>query len=544
MQQRKKKAFTLTELLVVVVIIGVLSAVVLPKFNKTLETRRTTEAEDIMRAVRTEQEYRCASERAYAVSQTDLSSLSNNTTKNYQFSFETTGVIASRTGKTYRLKMPSYADGRICCEGSGCSSLNKNYPSCDDLTNVSKTPDYMASPSNCVAEVEEVPPTLPDCDDGDVQTETCGDCENGRRVIKECVGGVWLNRDGECEILFPCKKDCTGSPASRELKCNSCGTRTETQVCDEDTGQWTWTGSTKTECSKQPTECPKSCSASYCTPTGKNKPWKYHLASWYEDRKYYVDKTECCDANTACPESCPAGDRKMFDFYDPTEQEEVECCATPCPQSCPDGQKRTGQDYAQFGACCGYTCDSVCAHDGFWECRTLTSQLKANDPSRNYFWEKRSGNPTQTFYNGSNPYECVLCHLNPATDVIAREPDWKDMQGNVVNKGFDAATCSIAVSCPEGYQQAGDHKCSPIRPTVPVEHRINCALVHDEGHVGTAHAYPRCFTGGLPLCREDVGYGKIRLVAVRSPLPPLNVPILAGRQVSVRQSVRIRLTAL
>ena len=55
----KKKAFTLTELLVVVLIIGILSSIVLPKFTKTLETRKVTEAEDIMAAVRNEQEARC-----------------------------------------------------------------------------------------------------------------------------------------------------------------------------------------------------------------------------------------------------------------------------------------------------------------------------------------------------------------------------------------------------------------------------------------------------------------------------------------------------
>ena len=65
---KRKKAFTLTELLVVVIVIGVLSAVVLPKFSKVVETRKTTEAEELMSAVRTEQEKRCALDKSYALS--------------------------------------------------------------------------------------------------------------------------------------------------------------------------------------------------------------------------------------------------------------------------------------------------------------------------------------------------------------------------------------------------------------------------------------------------------------------------------------------
>ena len=57
--QKKNKAFTLTELLVVVIVLGVLAAVAVPKFTRVLETRKTTEAEEIFAAVRTEQENRC-----------------------------------------------------------------------------------------------------------------------------------------------------------------------------------------------------------------------------------------------------------------------------------------------------------------------------------------------------------------------------------------------------------------------------------------------------------------------------------------------------
>lgn len=51
--KKKKRAFTITELLVVVVVMGVLAAVTLPKFGKMLETQKTAEAESVMRAVRT-----------------------------------------------------------------------------------------------------------------------------------------------------------------------------------------------------------------------------------------------------------------------------------------------------------------------------------------------------------------------------------------------------------------------------------------------------------------------------------------------------------
>ena len=42
-QNKNKRAFTLTELLIVVIVIGVLSAVTLPKFTRVIENRKVTE---------------------------------------------------------------------------------------------------------------------------------------------------------------------------------------------------------------------------------------------------------------------------------------------------------------------------------------------------------------------------------------------------------------------------------------------------------------------------------------------------------------------
>ena len=61
------QAFTLVELLVVVVIIGILASVVQPKFQKLVETYKAFEAERVMAAVRNEQTARCALDKDYTL---------------------------------------------------------------------------------------------------------------------------------------------------------------------------------------------------------------------------------------------------------------------------------------------------------------------------------------------------------------------------------------------------------------------------------------------------------------------------------------------
>ena len=174
MNQRKKKAFTLTELLVVVVIIGVLAAVVLPKFNKVIETRKTTEAEEIMAAVRTEQERRCALDKPYIGNINKLVTaevLPQKSSKNYTYSLEETGMLASSKGMSYELKMPSYADGRVCCEGADCGKLNKDYPTCNDLV---QQADYQQATA-CTAEIP-TPVEPVTCSE---EAETSRPCDTG-----------------------------------------------------------------------------------------------------------------------------------------------------------------------------------------------------------------------------------------------------------------------------------------------------------------------------------------------------------------------------
>ncbi len=192
-KMNKKKAFTLTELLVVVVIIGILATVALPKFNKVLMTRRTTEAEEIMRAIRTEQERRCALDKPYVTNLSALSDIVPNTnTDSYKYVAQAAGVNAQSKQLDYQLQMPSYTDGRICCEGVGCSQLNKDYPTCEDLR---RMPDYEAPNEACTA-------SLPG------ETGDPAQCQGTMPVeTRPCSGGL-------------------------------CGTETRPYYCDVNAGEW------------------------------------------------------------------------------------------------------------------------------------------------------------------------------------------------------------------------------------------------------------------------------------------------------------------
>ena len=194
---KKNKAFTLTELLVVVIVLGVLAAVAVPKFTRVLETRKTTEAEDIFAAVRTEQENRCVFGKKYLTDKKQLTMLAGaDNSANYTYSLTNQGITAA-SSKGYQLKMLSYKDGQICCEGEYCGSLNKSYPSCSALSVASD----------------------------------------------ECAGEVTEDN----KMCSPSSK-----PTSSE-SCNGCGTRTRSVTCDTGTGSWV-TGLWG-ECSKTAEEC-------------------------------------------------------------------------------------------------------------------------------------------------------------------------------------------------------------------------------------------------------------------------------------------------
>ncbi len=324
----KKKAFTLTELLVVVIVIGVLSAAVLPKFSKVVETRKTTEAEELMGSIRTEQEKRCALDKPYL---TDLSAMRDvvkkTETKNYALTLKDKGIIASSKGSySYKLQMPSYADGRICCEGNDCGKLNKSYPTCEELK---KKTDYQVSPQSCAGVESEPEAELKECVGASVQS--CG-CQGKGTQTRTCnvTTGQWSSWSA-CSVSAQC--ECSGEKKVSQACTTSgtCGFETRTATCNTATGEWTYGAWNKSACSAKP-ETTQSCGDGYKgsqtrTAVCKNGSWE--LGDW---------TGECtalsCDPDGSKENDCWAG--MTFDcdngFVGETRWDASTCeCRDYCP---------------------------------------------------------------------------------------------------------------------------------------------------------------------------------------------------------------------
>ncbi len=258
----KKKAFTLMELLVVVIVLGVLGAVAAPKLSRVLETRRTAEAEEMLSALRTEQEKRCILGKNYTADFSKIPVISAAArSKSYTYELKETGAEASRG--EYTLKMPSYKDGRMCCEGDGCAKLNKNYIACNAIPadDECKAQDMPCTDCSCTAYAAEhgcecSPSTETCCSGGQVWNETskvcedlCTDCsctayatahacECSPSTETCCSGGqIWNETSKTCEN--PCT-DCSCTAYAAEHACE-CSPSTET-CCS---GGQVWNDATK-----------------------------------------------------------------------------------------------------------------------------------------------------------------------------------------------------------------------------------------------------------------------------------------------------------
>lgn len=216
--------FTLTELLVVVIVLGVLAGVSVPKLSRVLETRKTTEAEEMLSAVRSEQEQRCVLGKTYLTDNTQVQALASASNgKNYTYSLQSTGASAS-SGKGYTLRMPSYKNGQMCCEGAYCDKLNKSYPSCSSLA---------AAVDECAGEM----PAEQTCEENPNQEKCCNSSTenwNGSACVAKSACELSPN-SCSCESYADehaceCKGECTA--CETDPNSCSCETYAEANACE------------------------------------------------------------------------------------------------------------------------------------------------------------------------------------------------------------------------------------------------------------------------------------------------------------------------
>jgi len=385
MKNKKKRAFTLTELLIVVIVIGVLSAVVLPKFSKVIETRKTTEAEEIMAAVRTEQEQRCSLNKLYT---DDFAKLRNvvasNQTQNFTYNVEntngsgsspmSTGIAATSRGSlNYTLKMPSFADGRICCEGEGCARLNKNYPLCSALM---AQPDFMSTevecrlpcnPTNGATYEESCPPgntgsitytwNPATCSYSETNTCVCTPTHNGDTTYSEACGAGY---SGTRTYTWRSEPTCSYYESSNTCQVNECeGTETYT--------------STTARCG--------------CNNQGYAK-YKCSNGHWINDGCTVQSTCECTSGQTTLNGSCGCGGQKKYTCdngfwstsYDCVQQQTSE--TTSCKSCCgsPYYYKTRECDGGHWGEWDTSDCNKTCPSCGTGTGTTTSHQCNGGDP--------------------------------------------------------------------------------------------------------------------------------------------------------------------
>ena len=375
---KKTRAFTLTELLVVVIVLGVLAAVAVPKFSRVLETRRTTEAEDMLSAVRAEQEKRCVLGQNYAGDFSEMSTVafsdignSQARTSNYTYTLTSTGITADRgaASDNYVLKIPSYKTGEICCEGAGCSSLNKSYRLCSEIG--------VPADDECAA--EDIITPEPELDPCEVAPNDCicstyananpcqcnplyqqaNPCECTPSTETCCTGGqVWNEEKQSCEDA--CEEKYT--PALQMQGADSCPGKDDQNeyVCD---GHFrgTCTDAFVIQASAQkasfwqidPFLSFKNALAQYKCPTGKSW-WQAGGGQCPDNASYGC----CCDSTGYSCVSLSTPE----EITPPYEE----------PQDCPEGQK---WDYDKSA------CVSICSSGFVYDSDSKTCVSASSTPS-------------------------------------------------------------------------------------------------------------------------------------------------------------------
>lgn len=385
-----KKGFTLTEVLVVILIISVLAAIVYPMYTKVITKSRAVEAINLLEMVRSKQLQKFARDKAYYTTVAGLGQLTSSEeqsvegpvlkVKDYTISLNTdkSCMTASyvKNGQSIFSFSSSYERSGLGCTGDICSSFGNIIGTSQDVCNCGnktcsngETLDENTCECKCFRGCNQGGKCFDPYGGG--ESRPCASGCGTETSTSSCGGAVWTGSCGAPYLKYPiseacsgggtrtrsCTSDCGGGSCGVWSACTggktpcpaSCpaGQKRDTAVANQEDGA----------CCVAKTACPASC------PTGQKRDTSIS----------YSEDGSCCTAQSACPATCEAG-KKRNPSVNYTEQGECCIAKTACPATCADGEERdTSISYTEDGSCCkSKTCDespkSLCESSmGTWD---------------------------------------------------------------------------------------------------------------------------------------------------------------------------------
>ncbi|MGN0023163.1 MAG: type IV pilin protein [Elusimicrobiaceae bacterium] len=285
-----RKGFTLMEVLVTVIIVGVLAAIAYPVFSKSIAKARATEAVNLLEIVRSKQIKNFASRQTYVTDVNELGKLTNNkesantgyivVNDKYYVALDGTNACAKveyrKPGSDNAIFTftTGYETAGLGCTGNVCTSFGDIIGTADEVCNVEIPVEPEPEPDPCPSGCPGNPPT---CDPGTTSSYTCDTTTCQWKGSCDPIPGWCDGQTRDCTSAegTGCQQTCSGTTWG------SCTCDNGPQVCQ--------TGETKTE-----DNCVYTCS---------NDTWNY---SKPVDNYHYNSVSGKCEANV-CPASVPDG---------------------------------------------------------------------------------------------------------------------------------------------------------------------------------------------------------------------------------------------
>lgn len=317
----RRSGFTLTEVLIVVLIVAVLAAIAYPIYTKSATKSRAVEAINLLEMVRNKQLIKFARDKKYHTDISALGQLTSNKNQesisgqelkinNYTLSLNAAKNCVTATydkGNTKFSFSSGYENTGLGCTGDICKSFGNIVGGASDVCNCNGleacTNGFVRNLTTCSCECNLC--LINGSCQAPAQTQpTSRSCGNGGTQTRSCTAGC---NGGSCGEWGPCTgQSCPAAskPAESEA-CGNCGTRTRTVSCNSNTATWTagsWGG---------------------CTAEGVCAP----------------NQTQACGngGTQTCTSSCSWSST---------------CMETPCPATCADGFIRTSATTGSFATCC------------------------------------------------------------------------------------------------------------------------------------------------------------------------------------------------